>query len=181
MANKLIGVIVDGPGDFASVRGRFLGQCRILKTDGPRGHTAKVAEIANQAFKQIKMLTDLQCSSIVVVLDFEERTESYGAFVASIRRAFQSLDCDADVNIAVPNRMIENWYLADIEEISRKKAFIRKGLKQKSYEGKNGKDEVKKCMARKMAYSETMHGPQMFSVVRFDVARTNSQSLAEFL
>ena len=31
------------------------------------------------------------------------------------------------------------------------------------------------------AYSETQHGPQMFAVVRFDVARTNSASFAEFL
>ncbi len=86
-----------------------------------------------------------------------------------------------DVPDTRSNRMIENWYLSDIEQISREKVFIRKKLRQKKYEGKNGKTEIKKCMIHGVTYSETEHGPQMFAIVRFDVVKMNSKSFAEFL
>jgi hypothetical protein len=36
-------------------------------------------------------------------------------------------------------------------------------------------------MVHGVAYSETDHGPKMFSVLRFDVAKKNSPSFGEFL
>ena len=58
--------------------------------------------------------------------------------------------------------MIENWYLADIEQLSKKKAFVRDRIKQKKYEGKHGKKELKKLMRKGRSYNETHHGPQLF-------------------
>lgn len=179
--NDLLGVIVDGDGDFASLKRRFSGQCRILKTDGPRGHDAIIADIVTRSKKQIGMLRAFRCDRVIVVLDFEERIDPYPKFVSHLREAFARTYHGVEVFVAVPNKMIENWYLADIEEISRQKIFIRDGLRQKHYEGKHGKAEIKKCMIHGTAYSETQHGPQMFAILRFDVARTNSPSLAEFL
>ena len=180
MSNR-IGMIVDGEGDFASLRKHFVEGYRILKTDGPRGHTARIADIASRAKKQIGILRAFQCSRVVVVLDFESRTITYNNFVRELRDAFKPYASDVSVDVAVPNRMIENWYLADIEEISRKRAFIRDNLRQKNYEGKHGKEEIKKCMINGVTYSETEHGPQMFATIRFDVAKMNSPSFAEFL
>jgi hypothetical protein len=179
--NRILGVIVDGDGDFASLKKRFANGYRILKTDGPRGHTAKISDIVARTRKQIGMLRAFSCSRVVVVLDFENRPYSYEVFLRDIRQAFGSYPFGMPVDVVVPNKMIENWYLADIEEISRKKAFIRKKLRQKKYEGKNGKSEIKKCMIRSVAYSETEHGPKMFAEVRFGVAKVNSKSFEEFL
>jgi len=179
--NRRLGVIVDGDGDFASLKKRFSDGYRILKTDGPRGHAARIPEIVARAKKQVGMLKAFKCTRVIVVLDFEDRPVSYEAFLKDVRQAFGGHPFGVPVAVAVPNKMIENWYLADIEEISRKKVFIRDRLKQKHYEGKNGKTEIKKCMIHNVAYSETEHGPQMFAVVRFDVAKVNSRSFSEFL
>ena len=179
--SKCIGIIVDGNGDFASMRKRFVDRYKILKTDGPRGHTAKISDITSRARKQIGILSAFQCKRVIIILDFENRSCSYKNFVRGIRQAFNSVKFDIPVNVAVPNLMIENWYLADIEHISKKKAFIRDKLKQKKYEGTNGKAIIKKFMIQGVSYSETDHGPKMFAILRFDVAKNNSPSFGEFL
>jgi len=146
--SKLIGVIVDGDGDYASLKKRFTENYLILKTDGPRGHTASVDGIVTRAKKQISMLSAFRCGRVIVVLDFEERTCMYKTFVKNIRQAFNSKNFGIPVNVAIPNKMIENWYLADIENISKQKVFIRNRIKQKNYEGKHGKKEIKKLMSQ---------------------------------
>ena len=55
------------------------------------------------------------------------------------------------------------------------------GLKQKIYEGKNGKKELKKCFKSKFSYLETKHGPDLFKTIRFKNARNNSISFDHFL
>jgi len=175
------GLIVDGEGDFASFRRRFNDGFKVLKTDGPRGHTASIDDIANKSRKQILMLCAFRCSRIVIVLDFENRMMSYRDFVNSLEREFRAVQCAARISIAVPNRMIENWYLADIEFLSQEKAFLRRGLSQKKFEGKDGKSELKQRMKKGVAYSETKHGPELFEILRFDVARKNSASFNSFL
>lgn len=179
--NNKIGVIVDGDGDFASIKVRFGGRCKILKTDGPRGHEAQIPAIVARSKKQIGILRAFRCVRLIVLLDFEDRSDSYVKFVMSIRKEFANCFPDIEILVAVPNRMIENWYLADIEEISRQKTFIRDRIRQKKFEGKHGKKEIKKCMLNGTSYSETQHGPQMFSVIRFETARLNSPSFSEFL
>lgn len=179
--NERMGIIVDGDGDFGSLKKRFTNRYKILKTDGPRGHTAAVDAIARKSRKQISILRAFKCTRVIVVLDFERRREHYAEFVDSLRRAFSAVSFGVAVFVAVPNRMIENWYLADIEQLSRNRAFIRDGLKQKKYEGTHGKNELKKCMKQGISYAETKHGPQLFEIVRFEVARTNSRSFDDFL
>lgn len=177
----MMGIIVDGEGDFASLRTRFNRGFRILKTDGPRGHTPRPAEIAGRSRKQIAILKAYKCNQVVVVIDFEERNEPYERFVDELTKAFGLLEFGVTVSVAVPNRMIENWYLADIEYLSVNKAFLRKNLRQKQYEGTHGKAELKKCIEHGYSYRETKHGPQMFAILRFEVARDNSASLRHFL
>lgn len=175
------GIIVDGPGDFNSLRTRFTGTCKILKTDGPRGHTVSITDLASSSHKQISMLKECGCENIIVMIDFEMRTDDYSTFVDSLKDTFTSYYTDFNVDVVVPNRMIENWYMADIEHLSRNKVFLRNNLRQKNYEGTNGKEELKKCFASGYSYSETTHGPQLFSILRFDFARQNSTSLDYFL
>ena len=178
---KLVGLIVDGEGDFASFRRRFPHECRVVKTDGPRGHTASISEIANKARKQVLMLHAFKCEVVVVVLDFEERLTPYESFVGELTAEFARVGCSVPVTVAVPNKMIENWYLADIEFLSKQRAFLKEGLQQKAFEGKNGKAELKRLMKKGISYSETKHGPELFEILRFEVARKNSSSFNAFL
>lgn len=176
-----VGIIVDGPGDFASLKKRFRVGCKILKTDGPRGHSALPEEIAMKSRKQVGILSAFKCALVIVLIDFEMRTQPYNEFVADLRECFKAVDFPTTVSVVVANRMFENWYLADIEYLSTQKAFLRVGIKQKIFEGKHGKNEIKRFMRQGESYSETKHGPPMFEVLRFDCARANSGSLDDFL
>ncbi|MGD0352359.1 MAG: DUF4276 family protein [Dehalococcoidia bacterium] len=178
---RKVGVIVDGQGDYNSLKARFVENCRILKTDGPRSHTTPIEAIVLGSRKQISMLRACGCNKVVILTDFEMRTDDYDHFVATLRSRLTAQYAGNRVTAAVPNRMIENWYLADIEQLSSQKSFIMNNLRQKNYEGSNGKDELKKCFTGKHSYSETIHGPQMFEILRFHIARRNSGSLHDFL
>jgi hypothetical protein len=179
--SERVGIVVDGDGDFAALRKRFGSSFRVLKTDGPRGHTARPAEIAKRARKQIGILRGYRCAKVIVMLDFERRSQTYEAFVQSLSGSFSAVDFGLPVRVVVPNRMIENWYLADIEHLSAKKAFLKANLKQKNYEGCDGKAQVKRLMRSPHTYRETTHGPQMFAILRFPVARQHSPSFDVFL
>jgi len=179
--SKKFGIIVDGQGDFAAINKRMGANCKVLKTDGPRGHTVAIEELAQSSKKQINMLRFFGCSVAVIVTDFEERTEDYGLFLSRLKTEFGKLSLPIPVQVAVPNRMIENWYLADIEHLSRKKTFLRNNLKQKNYEGKHGKHVLKQLLRKGIHYNEVKHGQELFEILRFPVARQNSRSFNEFL
>lgn len=176
-----IGVIVDGPGDLLSLKAKYPGRFKILKTDGPRGHAALPEQIIGKAKKQIYMLRDLKCSKVIIMLDFESRNCTYSSFFNDLVSAAQKYELGVELLFVVPNQMIENWYLADIEIISRNKAFMRGGLSQKKYEGLYGKGELKKLFKKEYTYNETTHGPQLFVEIRESVASENSESFKAFV
>lgn len=175
-----LGIIVDGQGDFASMRARFKDKFKILKTDGPRGHTVSVSKIVSGSRKQVGILKALRYSEVIILLDYEMRTISHTDFVNTLVSQFKALALGITIHVVVPNMMIENWYLADIEYLSKKKNFIRDGLSQKKYEGKHGKDELKKLIVKGVSYNEVTHGSQMFSIIRFTTAKKNSPSFKVF-
>ncbi|MCK4857781.1 MAG: DUF4276 family protein [candidate division Zixibacteria bacterium] len=175
------GVIVDGQGDYASLRARFGARYRILKTDGPRGHTVPPAQIVLAAKKQIAILRAMSCETIVLLTDFECRRCSYEAFLQALATQASSFDCGVTLLTASPNRMIENWYLADISYLSRKKAFLRDRVTQRNFEGCDGKRQLRKFIIKGNSYNEVTHGPQLFVALRFSVARKNSPSFDSFL
>jgi hypothetical protein len=176
-----VGIIVDGPGDFAALSERFKDNFKILKTDGPRGHMAKIDEIVAKSRKQIAILKAFKCKRAIVLFDFENRSADYCDFLDKAQKAFQSHDFRMPVFVASPNRMMENWYLADIEYLSRKRIFLKNKIKQKNFEGTHGKTELKKCFIKRIDYSETQHGPQLFSILRFNIAKKNSDSFNRFV
>lgn len=179
--SNLIGVIVDGPGDYASIKARFSGRVRVIKTDGPRGHAVSVRQLVTGSKRQISLLKATGCSTIILMVDFEGRTAAYETFVEAVEEeiARQAIPCN--VQVCAPNRMIENWYLSDLEEISAKKSFIKKNLRQKPFEGCDGKRELKRHFKKGTSYNEVIHGPQLFATIRLEVGASNSNSLKCFL
>lgn len=176
-----IGIIVDGLGDLNALNARFKHGFKILKTDGPRGHTPTIDDIIAKSRKQITMLKGFRCQKAVIMLDFEQRTLDYDKFYRQMNSKIQKYDLGLPVFLAIPNTMIENWFLADIENLSKKKKYIKSRLKQKGYEGRHGKKEIKKCFESKYTYSETKHGPDLFKTIRLQVASKNSSSFNNFL
>jgi hypothetical protein len=178
--HKKLGVIVDGPGDHAAIKSRF-PRFHVLKTDGPRGDAARVEAIVAGSRKQVAMLQALSCDEVIILMDFENRPETYEHFLSRIRKAFDNSNLALRVAVAIPNRMIENWYLADIECLCQHKKYLKKHLKQKNYEGTHGKRELKKCFIKGIDYCEIKHGPELFLLVRPTVASANSASFRYFL
>jgi hypothetical protein len=176
-----IGIIVDGQGDFAAVKRRLGSTCKILKTDGPRGHTVTIAELARGSRKQINMLRFFGCAGAVVMTDFEQRREPYSKFVSQLALELNKQGFGFNVCPAVPNTMIENWYLADVEQLSRKRSYIKSTLSQRPYEGKHGKRELKQVFKKGESYSEVKHGPELFCTIRFSIAQGNSASFKRFV
>lgn len=179
--SKKVGIIVDGDGDYASLKARFKGQYKILKTDGPRGDATSINDIISKSRKQVSMLKTLNCTKAIIVTDFENRRGSYNKFYSDIMRAFDAVNFGMPIFISVPNKMIENWYLADIEYLSKKKLYLKDNLRQRRYEGTDGKRELKKLFKYKYTYNEIKHGKELFTILRFINARRNSDSLNNFL
>ena len=175
-----IGIIVDGEGDYAAIKKRFPA-FRVLKTDGPRGHDVAPDKIVVNSKKQVSMLKAMSCIKAIVIVDYEDRRTTYNKFVETLHNLYNNMNFELPVDVAIPNRMIENWYLADVEYLSNKKKYLKKKIKQKNYEGKHGKNELKKCFVKNMTYRETKHGPELFYILRFKVARKNSASFEKFL
>lgn len=175
-----IGMIVDGEGDYASINKKFNSKVKVLKTDGPRGHCAKIDEIVSKSRKQVRMLKDFNCKKIIVLIDYECRTKPYKKFVKCLKESFKKVYKDL-VIVCSPNIMIENWYIADAETISKEKVYIKNKLKQKKYEGRNGKKCLKSLFVPKYSYSEKKHGPELFCIIKDNVASKNSNSYNNFL
>lgn len=171
-----IGFIVDGIGDFHSFKMKFGGMHKVLKTDGPRGHCVCINEIVSKSKKQISILRGFKCTKIIVVIDFECRKLDYTNFAKDLNKEKERQNLGEDVHFVIANTMIENWLLADIEWLSKKKKFLRDNLKQKKYEGTHGKDEIKTLMQPHTSYSEVEHCPQLFILIRDNIAKRNSLS-----
>lgn len=178
MTNKL-GIVVGDQKDFAALKARFGNTFSILKTDGPRGHDVTPLEIVTTARKQIALLK-FGSSEILLLVECDLRGNSYAKFVKELTFLIRTLGLDKPIHIAMPNRTLENWYLADIEHLSRKKKFLKGNIKQKNYEGTNGRAELEKLFHKDVPYNEVIHGAQMFTMIRFKVARANSTSFDTF-
>jgi hypothetical protein len=176
-----IGIIVDGPGDKAAIDARYDKKFRVIKTDGPRGHCAPVDKIIAKSKKQISILESFNCSKIILMLDFECRKMPYKEFILELESEIKKHKFSKPLEVVVLNQMIENWFLADIEILSSKKKILRDKLKQKNYEGKHGKDEIKKLTARNKSYNEIQHGKEFFPLIRESVATKNSGSFNDFI
>jgi hypothetical protein len=131
--------------------------------------------------KQIAQLRGFGCERIIVVTDFEGRPGLHSDFVSALRAEFSAVFADCDIRVAVPNQMVENWYLADICHLSNQRSFLRKVAKQGSFDGKHGKRLLSGFFQRGKYYNEVEHGPILFTLVRFEEARSFSPSLSDLV
>lgn len=177
-----IGIIVDGQGEYCSFKQRFNNDnIKILKTDGPRGHLAKIEDIIIRSKKQINMLKCQGCSSAILLLDLEERNIDYETLLQQAENFIDKNKFEIGISVAIANKMIENWYLADIAYLSTQKKYLKRQKKQKNYEGAHGKKEIKKLFLHGYDYNEVTHGKELFNTMRFEYAKKYSKSLNDFL
>lgn len=176
----MIGLIVDGEGDYAAFRARYRGVAKIFRTDGPRGHEVSAEQIVDGARKQILQLRDLGCNRVAIVTDLEARQLLARSFKERCRAHAAKSNHSADLMIFVADRMLENWVLADISHISSKKSYLKSIARQKIYESVDGKSVLKKMFVKGHSYNEVRHGQDLFPLVRGENAASVSPSFADF-
>jgi hypothetical protein len=177
----MIGLIVDGEGDFSAFKSRYSGyRAKVLKADGPRGHTVSEQSIVASAKKQISILRLFRCAKIAIVTDFEAREGGAGDFCRRVEEEASRHDFSKDVKVFSPDKMLENWLLADIAELSLKKTYLKKLVRQRSFESLHGKSELKKLFIHGCDYNEIKHGAELFPLVRADAASKYSPSFARY-
>ncbi|MCS3809665.1 DUF4276 family protein [Xanthomonas sp. 4461] len=176
----MIGLIVDGAGDYAALTARYKGRVRVVKSDGPRGHTATEDAIAESSKKQVALLSAFGCTEIAILTDFEGRTCALESFAEKIQRKAIKIS-NLDVTVIVADQMIENWLLADIAYLSKKKKYLKGVRSQKKYESTNGKSEIKKHFVAGFDYNEVKHSSELFPLIRVEEASKYSASFSYFI
>lgn len=176
----MIGLIVDGEGDYAAFRARYRGLAKVFRTDGPRGHEVSAEQIVESARKQIAQLRDLGCTRIAIVTDLESRQVRAQTFRDRCLAHARGLPYAVDLLVFVADRMLENWLLADIAYISSRKRYFKAVRRQRNYESTDGKAELKRLFQKGYSYNEIRHGQELFPLVRTNEATQRSASFAIF-
>jgi hypothetical protein len=111
---------------------------------------------------------------VVVIIDREGRSLTATQLKRQVLSHLAKLGIpDNQMIIAVPDKMIENWILADL-------ACIGVVAKQKSFEGKGGKGVLKKILREHdISYHETTVGVDLFCGINPVTAANNSKSFRE--
>lgn len=176
----MIGLIVDGDGDYAAFRARYSGSVRVLKTNGARGHTVPIDTLVFSVRKEVEILKAFRCNPIAIVTDLEGRNEPAEQFCMAANQLIESKEWLKGVLFFVSDKMIENWFLADIAHLSTKKKYLRPVKSQRRFESLHGKQELKKIFVKGFDYNEVRHSAELFSLVRGGVAAKFSPSFSVF-
>lgn len=125
---------------------------------------------------------------IVCILDRESRLVSSQRFATSVRRAIVTSvlgnshygreDVEAKLRVCVPDRMFENWIIADIEGIKQVRNLVKATAEQAEFDGKNGARYLRDFMT--VPYKKASHGPVLFQHVDYGMAGRNSPSFRAF-
>lgn len=183
--------VVDGPSDAKSFKEKF---CKIykrhpgLRTVGCNGKDVDADGYANSSLGIILLALRGRYKYIFCILDKEERKISTKIFARGIKDAiikkvlscskFSKDELESKINICIPDMMFENWIIADVKGIKRKKTLIETTARQINYEGKNGASRLDLMMLVK--YKKTIHAPILFKSISFQRAKENSISFYYF-
>jgi hypothetical protein len=143
---------------------------------------------ANAVYGTIIAVLSGHYRRILCITDRESRTQAADAYADDIRREliervassthFSREELDAKIRVCVPDKMFENWIVADVRGIRTCSDLVSGSAQQDSYDGTNGSAVLKRLMV--VAYKKTLHGPRLFKRVSFKRAAANSPSFALF-
>ena len=148
-----------------------------VKILGCNGKDVSYAAAAKKAASLIRLLN--KNYPIIILFDREERTDSSTQIAGKLFEAIISQGVQpVDLLIGVPDRMLENWMLSDIDAVNRhyKSSFLTL-----SPDGINGKNHMKFLTDGHEGYYETTDGPQIFCKCNPKTMAQISPSFFDFL
>jgi hypothetical protein len=116
---------------------------------------------------------------IVIVFDREKRSETTKTIKQQLVTLLQKDGVTAPVILGVPDRMIENWILADLDNFCRLAGVNNTSL-SRDFEGTCGEAKLKKLLPKGFTYVKTIHGVEWFQTSDPDSISKNSLSFREF-
>ncbi|MFA5794425.1 MAG: DUF4276 family protein [Candidatus Brocadiia bacterium] len=167
--------IVDGQMEQKIIQKICPGQpVRLLQCNG---RNVSYEAAAKKAASLIRLQKRYQ--PIIIIFDREGRPDNHRFIANALYRAIEDQGIPkVTVIIGVPDRMIENWLLADIKAVNCYYSKI-KPIKQKIFEGNSGKSRIRSLIGRSQ-YSETQDGPEIFIKCNQSCMCQNSDSFNEF-
>lgn len=138
------------------------------------GKNVNIAAIAKTVSSFIKLFKG-RYFPVFVLVDREGRNQSAEEIERLLHH--ELVDCYGlaanDVIVSCPDRMIENWMLADSTYFNRVHGILIESI----LEGKNGKKELRRLLSeKKIAYHELTVGVEIF--VRINPAEMRRNSLS---
>jgi hypothetical protein len=111
---------------------------------------------------------------VVIIVDRERRSQPASALVSELCQLLNAKGHRGQYIVGMPDRMIENWILADWEKI----VSVNAGFKSfsQSAEGLNGKAAVKRLLPSEVTYHETTVGVALFLQCRSPAVWEASES-----
>ncbi len=114
---------------------------------------------------------------IVIIIDREKREQSYSDIKCELEQEIKKYGINDILHIGVPDRMIENWILADWISFCSN-INVNKNKTKPSYEGLSGKGQIKKLYP---SYHETTNGVKLFLDSNPKAIYENSPSFKNFI
>jgi len=168
------GFIVEGDLEYEVIK-KLCPKCPTPLL-GINGNDVELEAIAKHIGTQARILESKYCNPIIVILDREGRKETSDEIICRLHRALEGQDLKSKIIIGVPDRMIENWILADLKTLRRSTGISKRRCKI-NYEGVHGKEALKKILPPKIRYRETIEGACWLAR---SVSRTIYQNSASF-
>jgi hypothetical protein len=118
-----------------------------------------------------------RCDYIIIIFDREGRTDSSKKIISELKTELLNRGIKDRLLIAVADRMIENWILADWDSF-KKNVRVNKKNPSPPFEGRNGKSIIKQFLP---TYQETTDGVELFLDSKASEMKKNSQSFNNFI
>ncbi|MGP1600891.1 MAG: DUF4276 family protein [Treponema sp.] len=139
------------------------------------GKDVTLAVAAKKAASLIRLMK--RNYPIVLIFDREKRVETSEQIAEKLHEEIQKCGINnVELIIGVPDKMMENWMLADINSVN---SYFHTKAKQKIFEGTGGKSQLKQIINPKN-YSETQDGPELAKRCDIKTVVENSKSFESF-
>lgn len=144
---------------------------------GVNGENVEISAIAKRIGTLVRLLPK-KYRPIIIIFDRERREATCDAIEAQLREYIERENINVPMIVAIPDRDIENWILADYEvfcECSGCPSTAPIG----GFEGTKGKTKLKQLLPSGRSYVETIHGVQWLKKCRANKIASASPSFAK--
>jgi hypothetical protein len=175
--NNMPAILVEGRMEKLLVEALCPGSCvRIINCNGDEVSLEAIAKRVGT----LARLEQKRFSPIIVLLDREGRAAESSKIKRELLALLRQENVAVPVIVGVPDRMIENWILADIETVAR---FIQIKTKPSTqpFEGTAGEARLKELLPETFTYVKTIHGVEWFKNCDSEIISQNSASFREFV